>query len=142
MAPPIQVVYDCSDPASQAKFWALALGYILQPPPPEFDSWEDWALAMGIPKDRWNDAAAIVDPDGTGPRVFFQRVPEDKIAKNRVHLDIGIGAGMDPDQRRPAVEAEAVRLSEFGASVVKRHEQRNEFWIVMVDPEGNEFCVH
>jgi len=142
MATPIQVVFDSSDPASLATFWALALGYTLQPPPPDFDSWEGWARSMGILEDRWNDAAALVDPDGSGPRLFFQRVPEGKTAKNRVHLDIGIGAGMEPDERRPVVEAEAVRLTGAGASVVERHEQRNEFWIVMVDPEGNEFCVH
>jgi hypothetical protein len=142
MATTIQVVFDCADPARLADFWATALGYSTQPPPPDFGSWEDWARDMGIPEDRWNDAAAVVDPEGTGPRLFFQKVPEGKTAKNRLHLDIGVGAGMEPDQRREAVDAEAARLTTHGASVVRHQEQRNEHWIVMQDPEGNEFCVH
>lgn len=142
ITPPIQVVFDSSDPARLADFWASALGYITEPPPPDFDSWEDWARAMGIPEDRWNDASAVIDPDGTGPRLFFQRVPEGKRAKNRVHLDIGIGAGMEPDQRRAAVDAESERLTAAGASIERHQEERNEYWIVMQDPEGNEFCVH
>lgn len=142
MATTIQIVFDCADPARLADFWAEALGYTTQPPPPDFDSWEEWAVDMGIPEERWNDAAAVIDPDNEGPRLFFQKVPEGKAAKNRLHLDIGIGAGVEPGQRREAVDAESGRLTEHGASVVRHHEQRNEYWIVMQDPEGNEFCVH
>lgn len=141
MATPIQVVFDSADPAGLAAFWALALGYVTQPPPPDYDSWEDWAREMGIPEERWNDASALVDPDGVGPRIFFQKVPEGKTAKNRVHLDVNVGAGLEPDQRRSAVDAEAGRLRVAGATIVRQHEQRNEFWIVMQDPEGNEFCI-
>ncbi|MDH3540988.1 MAG: VOC family protein, partial [Acidimicrobiia bacterium] len=63
MATPIQVVFDANDPVSLAEFWALALGYVIQPPPEGFDSWDDWARAMEIPEENWNDARAIVDPD-------------------------------------------------------------------------------
>ena len=97
MARPIQIVFDAHDPGALARFWADALGYIEQPPPPDFDSWEDWARAMEIPPENWNDAAAIVDPDGEGPRVFIQKVPEGKTAKNRMHLDISIPKGADTD---------------------------------------------
>ena len=76
-----QVTFDANDPAGLADFWALALGYEIQPPPRGFDSWDDWATGMGIPEENWNDARALVDPTGEGPRIFFQRVPEGKTAK-------------------------------------------------------------
>ena len=143
MATPIQIVFDANDPALLADFWALALGYISQPPPEEFDSWDDWALAMGIPEESWNDARALVDPQGAGPRIFFQRVPEAKTAKNRVHLDVNAGGGhtVPPAERRTRVDAEVDRLVEAGASVMGPVEQRDEYWVVLQDPEGNEFCV-
>ncbi|MGI9529329.1 MAG: VOC family protein [Acidimicrobiia bacterium] len=142
MATPIQIVFDCADPANLAEFWATALGYATQPPPPGFASWEAWAVDVGIPEERWNDAAAVVDPDDAGPRLFFQKVPEGKTTKNRLHLDIGVGKDIEPEHRSKVVETEADRLVAAGASVVRHQEQRNEFWIVMQDPEGNEFCVH
>ena len=143
MARGIQIVFDATDPAVLAGFWTEALGYIIQPAPPEFESWDDWATAMGIPEENWNDARAIVDPDGAGPRVFIQRVPEHKTAKNRVHLDINVGGGHGTplDERRGKVDAEVERLASLGASVVEPTEQRDEYWVVLRDPEGNEFCV-
>lgn len=144
MAPSIQIVLDAADPASLASFWATALGYELQPPPQGYESWEEWATEMGIPPERWNDAAALVDPTGGRPRIFIQRVPEPKTAKNRMHLDIGVGGGHSTplDERRSLVDTEVRRLVEAGASAVGPVEQRDEYWVVMRDPEGNEFCVH
>lgn len=143
MSTSVQVVIDTADPARLAEFWAAALGYILQPPPPGFDSWDAWADEMGIPEENRNDANAVVDPDGNGPRIFFQRVPEAKTVKNRVHLDLGVSGGhrVPPDERRRRVDAEVVRLKELGASMHRPMEQRGEYWVVMSDPEGNEFCV-
>ncbi len=144
MAHSFQVTFDADDPARLGDFWIAALGYILQPPPSGFESWDDWARAMNIPEENWNDARALVDPDGGGPRIFIQRVPEAKTAKNRVHLDINIsgGPGTPLDERRTRVDAEVQRLSGAGASLVRPIEQRDEYWVVMQDPEGNEFCVH
>lgn len=144
MARGIQVVFDANDPARLADFWIGALGYIIQPPPPEFETWDDWATAMGIPQENWNDARAIVDPDGDGPRVFIQRVAESKTAKNRVHLDINVSGGHEEalDDRRRRMDAEVERLVGLGASVIGPMEQRDEYWVVLGDPEGNEFCVH
>lgn len=87
MATGIQVVFDCADPDSLARFWAEAIGYKLQDPPTGYGSWEHWAREQGIPQERWNDASAV-DPDNRGPRLYFQRVPEAKTTKNRVHLDL------------------------------------------------------
>lgn len=143
MATSIQIVFDANDPALLADFWALALGYTFQPPPDGFASWDEWAAAMKIPEENWNDASAVVDPEGLGPRIFFQRVPEGKTAKNRLYLDVNAGGGHDVpiDDRRTMVEAEVARLVAAGASTIGPVEQRGEYWVVLADPEGNEFCV-
>jgi hypothetical protein len=143
MATSFQVTFDSRDPATHAEFWAEALGYIIQPPPNGFDSWDDWAQTMGIPEENWNDVRALTDPDGAGPRFLFQRVPEGKTAKNRMHLDINLGGGPTTplEERRQLVDAAADRLVAIGATNLGAVDQRGEYWVVMHDPEGNEFCV-
>lgn len=86
----IQVVIDCSDPRGLAEFWAAALGYVMQPPPAGFESWEEFAARIGLPPEDHDRLAAVVDPEGVKPRILFQKVPETKTVKNRVHLDIDI----------------------------------------------------
>jgi catechol 2,3-dioxygenase-like lactoylglutathione lyase family enzyme len=140
----VQITFDCADPARIAAFWAEALGYELQPPPEGFESWEEALDAMGVPPERRNDASALIDPRGTGPRLYFQRVPEHKRAKNRVHLDIRAAPGLKGDARMAALEAEAERLVSHGATRIERHDPSLPLvtgHIVMTDPEGNEFCV-
>ncbi|AYA26935.1 hypothetical protein SAMN02745947_01109 [Rhodococcus rhodochrous J3] len=144
MARDIQITFDCADPAALADFWADALGYELQKPPGNFVSWDDALDAMGVPLERRNDASAVVDPDGAGPRLFFQKVPEGKQAKNRVHLDVRAAPGLDGAERMAALEAEAERLVARGATRLERHDPAPPFGaghIVMADPEGNEFCL-
>jgi hypothetical protein len=143
MAIPVQVVMDCADPARLAAFWAAALGYEVQAPPEGFDSWEDALRAWGVPEDAWNAKSAVVDPDGAGPRIFFQQVPEPKTVKNRVHLDVNAGGspGTSEEDRRRRVLETSDRLVALGASVLREMEELGERWIVMRDPEGNEFCV-
>jgi catechol 2,3-dioxygenase-like lactoylglutathione lyase family enzyme len=140
----VQITVDCADPAGLAAFWAEALGYRLQDPPAGFESWEQALEAMGVPPERRNDASAVVDPEGSGPRLFFQRVPEPKQAKNRVHLDVRAAPGLEGDARLAALEAEAERLVARGATQLRRHEPAPPLdagHIVMTDPEGNEFCL-
>lgn len=139
----IQVAFDAADPRSLSEFWAAVLGYVVQPPPGEHDSWDSWLQEMGIPEESWNDASAIVDPDGDGPRVFFQRVPEGKTAKNRVHLDVNAGGGHDVEyaDRIDAVDRHVDKLIDLGGTKVEAVSKRGEYWVVMQDPEGNEFCV-
>ncbi len=143
MAVSIQVVIDCADPARLASFWAAALRYKQQEPPSGFATWEAFLTAQGVPPEEWNSANAVVDPDGTGPRIYFQRVPEPKIVKNRVHIDLNVGGGHGTplEERRARVEAEVQRLVGLGATQLRPVEQRGEFWVVMQDPEGNEFCL-
>jgi hypothetical protein len=143
MATGVQVVFDCADPARLAKFWAEALHYKEQDPPKGFDSWPAFLEAQGVPPSEWNSANAIVDPDGKGPRIYFQRVPEGKVVKNRVHLDLNVGGGPGTpvEQRKTRVDAEAERLIRLGAKRVRPFEERGEYWMAMLDPEGNEFDI-
>jgi catechol 2,3-dioxygenase-like lactoylglutathione lyase family enzyme len=138
----VQITFDCSDPARVAAFWAEALGYRLQVPPAGFESWEQALEAMGVPPENRNDASAVVDPEGFGPRLFFQRVPERKQVKNRVHLDIRAAPGLAGDARMAVLEAESERLAAHGATRLKRYEPAPPLGaghITMADPEGNEF---
>ncbi len=140
----LQVVFDCADPAGMAAFWGPALGYVAESPPDGHESWEAWLVAAGVPRERWNDANAVVDPAGEGPQLFFQRVPEPKVVKNRVHLDIGAteGRGQPIEDRRTAVAAKVEQLVAAGATPVETIEEDGGVFTVMRDPEGNEFCVH
>lgn len=141
MAVRVQVVMDCHDPDALARFWARALAYELEPPPPGFASWQDWLAANKIPESDWNRASAIRDPEGQGPRVYFQRVPEPKVVKNRVHLDLSVSGGREVglEERRRRVDVEAERLIGLGAKRVRVFEEQGEYWVTMQDPEGNEF---
>ena len=143
MALTFQVTFDCADPDRLAHFWADVLGYELQAPPDGFDSWQAWLSEQGIPESEWNSASAIVDPSGVGPRIFLQRVPEPKQVKNRVHLDVNVGGGRDTaaDVRRANVDAAAAKVVAAGGDKVRVVEERGERFIVMQDPEGNEFCL-
>jgi hypothetical protein len=138
-----QVTFDSADPGAHAAFWAEALHYALQPPPEGFDSWDAALDAWGVDPEHRNDRSALTDPDGVGPRIFFQKVPEPKTAKNRVHLDLRAAAGVPPEGRTAALEAERDRLVALGAREVNRLEPdgENDLCIVMQDPEGNEFCL-
>jgi len=144
MATDIQVVFDCADPAAQARFWAEALRYVMPGPSGDFSTWEDWDRAQGIPEEHWNDAAAAEDPAGKGPRLFFQKVPEAKVAKNRVHIDLNVSGGPEVtlEERKVRIWAEVERLKVLGADDHRGSmDQAGEFWVRMNDPEGNEFCV-
>ncbi|UGQ12673.1 VOC family protein [Yinghuangia sp. ASG 101] len=144
MALEVQITIDCADPAELAAFWAEALGYRPQPPPVGFATWDDALEAMGVPPERRNDASALIDPEGNGPRLFFQRVPEPKRAKNRLHLDLRAAPGLQGDARMEALEATAAHLTTRGATRLTRHDPApplNAGHIVMADPEGNEFCL-
>ena len=143
MATPIQVTFDCADPDRLATFWATALGYKKQDPPAGYATWPEFLATQGVPEDRWNAASAIVDPEGIGPRIYFQHVPEPKTVKNRVHLDVNVGGGRDTpdDERRGRVNAAVERLLGAGATRLRACAEHGEYWVVMQDPEGNEFCL-
>jgi hypothetical protein len=137
VGPTLQITFDANAVNRLVEFWAEALGYERQAPPPGFDTWEDFARANDIPEDQWDGWGALVDPDGRRPRLFFQRVPEGKTAKNRVHLDVNVGEGLEGDARTMRVKEEADRIEALGATRQREATERGEFWIVMEDPEGN-----
>ena len=117
---------DAADPQALAAFWARALDYV---PEPGFDQ---------------PDNASIIDPDGVGPAIGFLRVPEPKTSKNRFHVDIR-PAGEPPwdlPERERLIRARADLLEQHGATRVREEHYDGMFGhVVMLDPEGNEFCV-
>jgi hypothetical protein len=137
----VQVTFDCADPERVARFWCEVLGYVVPPPPEGFASWGEFDRSL--PLERQGAAFACVDPSGVGPRLFFQRVPEGKLVKNRVHLDVRVGTGLVGDERLAALEAECARLLALGATRVRlmRADGFDESCLVMQDVEGNEFCL-
>jgi catechol 2,3-dioxygenase-like lactoylglutathione lyase family enzyme len=149
----IQVTFDARDPQALSSFWRDVLGYV-HPGPPGVDlpagadplaAWEDFLTRAGVPEEERNTRSAVEDPDGLGPRLFFQQVPEAKAAaKNRVHLDVRAAPGLEGAERMAALESECGRLVELGATRVRRYEPAPPMsggFIVMTDPEGNEFCL-
>jgi hypothetical protein len=140
------ITMDCHSPTLVAEFWKTALGYVDASPPAGFGSWEAWQRHHQVPEEEWDDGAFIVDPEGALPSISMMKVPESKIAKNRVHLDVQAGGGREtvPHQQRWArVEAEVDRLLAAGATkinLVAEPDGRPDH-VLMGDPEGNEFCV-
>lgn len=152
MSRDFQVTFDAHDPRALSTFWRDVLGYV-HPGPPGVDVpdgvdplavWDEFLARVGVPEEQRNTRSAIEDPDGNGPRLFFQQVPEDKVAKNRVHLDVRAAPGLQGEERMAALEAECDRLVALGATRLHRHEPApplSSGHIVMADPEGNEFCL-
>lgn len=139
----IQIVVACEDPARMARFWAGALDYVLQPPPEGFDTWDEFADSVGIPEERRNDINAVVDPDGDGPRVLFERWDGGEPTK-RVHIDVNsIGNRELPeDSLEERFAAERARLESLGARFHRMASgMAGETWMEMFDVEGNWFCV-
>ncbi|MGC9379545.1 VOC family protein [Streptomyces sp. MH13] len=144
-----KIVVDAAAPHAQADFWAAALHYEVE----DNSALIEKLLGFGaVPAEltveshgrrAWRDLAAVRHPDdpyqeesgtGLGRRLLFQRVPEGKTGKNRIHLDLHPGEG--------SREEEAARLEALGASVLRQVKEPGGEWVVMADPEGNEFCVH
>ncbi|CAL9333852.1 VOC family protein [Streptomyces sp. ICN988] len=137
----VQITFDCASPERVGRFWCEVLGYVAASPPEGFATWDDYNGSLPAEdRDAWFGCS---DPSGVGPRLYFQRVPEGKVAKNRVHLDVRAGTGLVGDERLATLEAECARLVALGA--VKQRvllaDEENESCIVMQDVEGNEFCL-
>lgn len=136
--PKVQVAIDCADPHTLVRFWAAVTGYDVE------DQHDGVArmIASGYasPDDSieidgrlyWSTASACCDPEGGGPRLLFQQVPEPKTVKDRIHLDLnfpGDGVG------------EVDRIIGLGATRLGEGQQGPHTWVTLADPEGNEFCV-
>lgn len=144
MAAPWNVTVDCVDAKASAAFWRLALGYVESPPPPGFASREDWFRRLEVPEQEWGDAAYIEDPAGLAPAISFLKVPEPKVAKNRLHIDVMVSGGrrVEWETRWPLVTRKVGELVAAGATVLREQVLEGKpDHVVMIDPEGNEFCV-
>jgi hypothetical protein len=146
-----QVVIDCAEPEPLARFWAAALGYVLESPPAGFDTWDDYYRDIGLPESFLGHGTdCIVDPTGSGPRFWFQAVPDVKTVKNRLHLDVHVSGGraVPLAVRRERVHAEARRLASLGATILSElsepgeEEEEDDHAVAMKDPEGNEFDIN
>lgn len=139
MGTKVQVVFDAADPHAAARFWAQALRYEQE----DHSDVVGQLLDSGLLRESdvvevdgrraFRDVATCLDPDGSGPRLFFQRVPEPKTVKNRVHLDLQVGA------EHAATEVD--RLVALGATVAWTTTDRGPVTTTLRDPEGNELCV-
>jgi hypothetical protein len=147
MAVSYQLVIDCTSPDPLARFWAEALHYVIAAPPPGFDSRDDFLRSIGVPEDELGIGEDLIeDPNGEGPRIWFQIVPERKSIKNRLHIDVNAsgGRGSSLEVRRERVEAEAARLVALGATRLATHSEEglDHYAVAMKDPEGNEFDIN
>ena len=151
MAVRYQLVINCvGHPESLARFWAEALGYVLEPPPAGFATWDDWRRDIGLPES-WlgRGTDCIIDPDGAGPRIWIQVVPDRKTTSNRLHIDIHASGGRDLpiEERKKRVDAEARRLCALGATLLsdlseELEEGADHYAVALKDPEGNEFDIN
>jgi hypothetical protein len=142
MAYEFQVTVDSEDPHALADWWAETLGWQVEP---QDEAFIRRMISAGHATDDdtkrhngalvWKVGAAIRHPEGLAraPRVLFQAVPEGKTVKNRLHLDVRIGA----DDLEQAVAG----LTARGANFLHRGQQGPQVWVTLADPEGNEFCV-
>ena len=149
-----QLVVDCKDPELMARFWAAALGYVLESPPEGFDTWDDWRRDIGFADDELGMGAdSIIDPRGEGPRIWFRVEPDAKVVKNRLHLDIHASTDgpylssvrkIPIEVRVQRVDAEAKRLADLGATITGAltADSLDHYAVGMKDPEGNEFDVN
>ena len=131
----VQVTFDCAEPEALAAFWAAVLGY----PAPDINGFRAKLRSIGIPEENLGDSCRINDPAGARPRLFFQRVPEPKVTKNRVHLDVG--ATEASLGSREDIDREVKRIVGLGGRVLRCVTDEAGYFVVMLDPEGNEFCV-
>jgi Glyoxalase-like domain len=129
-----------------ARFWAAALGYQPAPPSEPRTTWHEHYRARLGSEAAFDDR--IFDPAGLRPPIWFQLVPEDKAGKNRLHLDLyptGRDNSLSLERRVEIVEAKVAELVRLGASVERRMRDDDPadayYWVVLHDPEGNEFCV-
>lgn len=148
-----QVTFDAVDPHAQARFWAAVLHYEVE----DQDGFVRGLLDQGVVGEdevieidgrmSFRQGAGIRPPgvDDTevrdNKRILFMAVPEPRVVKNRVHLDVHVGARDDPDEGRAHLEAEVERIEALGATVLHRHDEADGRWVTLADPEGNELCL-
>ena len=138
MAQRIDLTFDCADASAVATFWKLALGYIDEPAPAPFKNRGEWLASFGVPEEEWGKGAWLCDPAGLGPRLSLLPVPESKVAKNRLHIDVRVSGKGTDDEIWDRVTVLVDTLTAAGGQILEPVPGHH---VVMADPEGNEFCV-
>jgi hypothetical protein len=138
MAVRIDLTLDCANPTRLAEFWKLALGYEDEPPPAPFATRQEWLQQFDLSEDDADDGAWLHDPAGIGPRLSLLQVPEPKVVKNRLHMDVRVAGAGSAEQRWTRITEAVDRLAAAGATALQEFPGHH---VVMADPEGNEFCV-
>ncbi len=134
----LELTLDCANAAALAKFWKLALGYEDEPPPAPFATRKEWLAHQGVPEEECDGGTWLHDPNGIGPRLSLLQVPEPKVAKNRLHIDVRVAGTGSADERWDRICEAVNRLTAAGATVLQEFPHHH---MVMAYPEGNEFCV-
>ncbi len=135
----VDLTLDCAHPTALAGFYKRAFGYADEPPPAPFATRAEWIASFPPdPAGTGADGAWLHDPAGVLPRLCLQQVPEAKVSKNRLHLDLRVTRGLPPGERAAAVAAAVAHFLAEGATEVVAHDGHHA---VLADPEGNEFCV-
>ena len=137
-----QLTIDSNDPARLARFWKEALGFQSDPPAGE-ETWHAHYRSRLEPGETAFEDR-LFDPEGLRPPLWFQAVPEEKAGKNRLHLDLyptGRDNSMPLDRRMEVVEVKVAQLVALGGTIERREQDETSYFVVMHDPEGNEFCV-
>ncbi|WP_026422017.1 VOC family protein [Actinokineospora inagensis] len=132
----VDLTLDCVDPVRLAEFYKTALGYRDEPPPAPFATRGEWLAQFG--EEDEGGGAWLHDPDGVAPRLFLQRVPEPKAAKNRLHMDVRLDRSGTPEQRWARIVEAADRYVAAGATRLAEFAGHH---IVLADPEGHELCL-
>lgn len=141
-----QLTIDCADPPRLAEFWAFALGYQPMPPADSTTTWDEHYRSRLGGSETFDNR--IFDPEGRRPPIWFQQVPEPKAGKNRLHIDLyptGRNNQLSQDERVAIVDARVAELVQRGATVIGGERDDNpddpQYYVVLQDPEGHEFCV-
>lgn len=145
MATKFTITIDCSYPERLVRFWTEALRYEVESPPEGFDNWWSYWKSRGVPdEENYAGNDSIVDPGGSGPRIWFHQVPEKKIVKNRLHLDLHESGGrkVPLKTRKKRVNAASDRLVKLGAVILEVMDEVDHYAVLMQDPEGNEFDIN
>ncbi len=147
MATKFTLTVDCANPERLIRFWTETLGYKVEGPPGGFDSWWSYWKSKGLPdEENYARNDSIFDPSGAGPRTWFHQVPEKKVVKNRLHLDLHESEGREVprDIRKKRLDAAAEQRVALGAEILEVSDdpEIDHYGVLMRDSEGNEFDVN
>lgn len=133
-----QLVITTSDPARAAQFWRHALGYVAQPPPTDYPTWDDYAADHGIDLAQGTDVEVAIDPTGAAPRIMFVR--DDPTSRGPISIEI-LTVDSAAKATSQSIRTEADGLRSAGATHLRTVEDQNHPWAQLLDPDDNPFRI-